>query len=130
LHNLENTLSSKYSIDLKTFLHKGHGRNSILPQALRSTSSRYCLQTQSTNADKAPLSKEKAICEHEIKSENKAKAHLKWTEAKWKTGKSNKLEFELFFGNHERSVLWTKEEKRRPVCYQLSVVPTLVKLGL
>ena len=51
-----------------------------------------------------------------------AKAHLKWTEAKWKTVLwSDESKFEIVFGNHGRRVLRTKDERDHPACYQRSV---------
>ncbi len=58
-----------------------------------------------------------------------AKAHLKWTVSKWKSGKGSdeffcnkkKLKFDIIVGNHRRRVLRAKEEGDLPVCYQRSV---------
>uniref|UniRef100_A0A9J7XCR1 Paired domain-containing protein n=1 Tax=Cyprinus carpio carpio TaxID=630221 RepID=A0A9J7XCR1_CYPCA len=51
-----------------------------------------------------------------------AKAHLKWTVAKWKTVLwSDKLKFEVLFGKLGRRVMRTKEDKDNPSCYQRSV---------
>ena len=51
-----------------------------------------------------------------------AKAHLKWTEAKWKTVLwSHKSKCEMVFGNHGRHVLRTKDERDHPAWYQRSV---------
>ena len=49
-----------------------------------------------------------------------AKAHLKWTEAKWENC-SVVRQIEIIFGNLGRCVLWTKEERDQPACYQRSV---------
>uniref|UniRef100_A0A9J8CS13 Transposase Tc1-like domain-containing protein n=1 Tax=Cyprinus carpio carpio TaxID=630221 RepID=A0A9J8CS13_CYPCA len=51
-----------------------------------------------------------------------AKAHLKWTVAKWKTVLwSDESKFEVLFGNLGRHVIRTKEDKDNPSCYQRSV---------
>ncbi|KAK3545302.1 hypothetical protein QTP70_003658 [Hemibagrus guttatus] len=51
-----------------------------------------------------------------------AKAHLKWTVAKWKTVLwSDESKFEVLFGKLGRHVIWTKEDKDNPSCYQCSV---------
>ncbi len=51
-----------------------------------------------------------------------AKAHLKWTVAKWKTVLwSDESKFEVLFGKLERHVIRTKEDKDNPSCYQRSV---------
>ncbi len=51
-----------------------------------------------------------------------AKAHLKWTVAKWKTVLwSDESKFEFFFGKLGRHVIRTKEDKDNPSCYQRSV---------
>ncbi len=51
-----------------------------------------------------------------------AKAHLKWTLAKWKTVlRSDKSKFEVLFGKLGRHVIRTKEDKDNPSCYQRSV---------
>ncbi len=51
-----------------------------------------------------------------------AKAHLKWTVAKWKTVLwSDESKFEVLFGKLGRHVIWTKEDKDNPSCYQRSV---------
>ncbi|KAK3517105.1 hypothetical protein QTP86_004039 [Hemibagrus guttatus] len=51
-----------------------------------------------------------------------AKAHLKWTVAKWKTVLwSDKSKFEVLFGKLGRHVIRTKEDKDNPSCYQHSV---------
>ncbi|KAK3568020.1 hypothetical protein QTP86_028612 [Hemibagrus guttatus] len=51
-----------------------------------------------------------------------AKAHLKWTVAKWKTVLwSDELKFEVLFGKLGRHVIQTKEDKDNPSCYQRSV---------
>uniref|UniRef100_A0A9J8BDR5 Transposase n=1 Tax=Cyprinus carpio carpio TaxID=630221 RepID=A0A9J8BDR5_CYPCA len=51
-----------------------------------------------------------------------AKAHLKWTVAKWKTVLwSDELQFEVLFGKLGRHVIRTKEDKDKPSCYQRSV---------
>ncbi|KAK3534142.1 hypothetical protein QTP86_002293 [Hemibagrus guttatus] len=51
-----------------------------------------------------------------------AKAHLKWTVAKWKTVLwSDKSKFEVLFGKLGRHVIRTKEDKDNPSCYQRSV---------
>ncbi len=54
-----------------------------------------------------------------------AKAHLKWTVAKWKTVLwSDESKFEVLFGKLGRHVIRTKEDKDNPSCYQLvSSVP-------
>ena len=49
------------------------------------------------------------------------RAHLRWTEAKWKSALwSDKSTFQIVFGNHNR-VLRAKEEKDHPHCYQCKV---------
>ncbi|KAK3559103.1 hypothetical protein QTP86_004117 [Hemibagrus guttatus] len=51
-----------------------------------------------------------------------AKAHLKWTVAKWKTVLwSDQSKFEVLFGKLGRHVIRTKEDKDNPNCYQRSV---------
>uniref|UniRef100_A0A8C1MQE8 Transposase Tc1-like domain-containing protein n=1 Tax=Cyprinus carpio TaxID=7962 RepID=A0A8C1MQE8_CYPCA len=51
-----------------------------------------------------------------------AKAHLKWTVAKWKTVLwSDESKFEVLFGKLGRHVFRTKEDKENPSCYQRSV---------
>ncbi|KAK3514601.1 hypothetical protein QTP70_021513 [Hemibagrus guttatus] len=51
-----------------------------------------------------------------------AKAHLKWTVAKWKTVLwSDESKFEVLFGKLGRHVIRTKEDKDSPSCYQRSV---------
>ncbi|KAK3528676.1 hypothetical protein QTP70_007720 [Hemibagrus guttatus] len=51
-----------------------------------------------------------------------AKAHLKWTVAKWKTVLwSDQSKFEVPFGKLGRHVIRTKEDKDNPSCYQRSV---------
>ncbi len=51
-----------------------------------------------------------------------AKAHLKWTVAKWKTVLwSDESKFEVLFGKQGRHVIRTKEDKDNPSCYQRSV---------
>ncbi len=51
-----------------------------------------------------------------------AKAHLKWTVAKWKTVLwSDESKFEVLFGKLGRHVIRTKEDKDNPSCYQHSV---------
>ncbi len=51
-----------------------------------------------------------------------AKAHLKWTVAKWKTVLwSDESKFEVLFGKLGRHVIRTKEGKDNPSCYQRSV---------
>ncbi|KAK3524860.1 hypothetical protein QTP86_010093 [Hemibagrus guttatus] len=51
-----------------------------------------------------------------------AKAHLKWTVAKWKTVLwSDQSKFEVLFGKLGRHVIRTKEDKDNPSCYQRSV---------
>ncbi len=51
-----------------------------------------------------------------------AKAHLKWTVAKWKTVLwSDESKFEVLFGKLGRYVIRTKEDKDNPSCYQRSV---------
>ncbi len=51
-----------------------------------------------------------------------AKAHLKWTVAKWKTVLwSDESKFEVLFGKLGRHVIWTKEDKDNLSCYQRSV---------
>ncbi|KAK3553637.1 hypothetical protein QTP70_006759 [Hemibagrus guttatus] len=51
-----------------------------------------------------------------------AKAHLKWTVAKWKTVPwSDQSKFEVLFGKLGRHVIRTKEDKDNPSCYQRSV---------
>lgn len=51
-----------------------------------------------------------------------AKAHLKWTLAKWKTVLwSDESKFEVLFGKLGRHVIRTKEDKDNPSCYQRSV---------
>uniref|UniRef100_A0A9J7X4E1 Transposase Tc1-like domain-containing protein n=1 Tax=Cyprinus carpio carpio TaxID=630221 RepID=A0A9J7X4E1_CYPCA len=54
-----------------------------------------------------------------------AKAHLKWTVAKWKTVLwSDESKFEVLFGKLGRHVIRTKEDKDNPSCYQRSVQKT------
>ncbi|KAK3574321.1 hypothetical protein QTP86_005089 [Hemibagrus guttatus] len=51
-----------------------------------------------------------------------AKAHLKWTVAKWKTVLwSDQSKFEVLFGKLGRHVIRTKEDKDNPSRYQRSV---------
>ncbi len=51
-----------------------------------------------------------------------AKAHLKWTVAKWKTVLwSDESKFEVLFGKLGRHVIRIKEDKDNPSCYQRSV---------
>ncbi|KAK3552892.1 hypothetical protein QTP86_026483 [Hemibagrus guttatus] len=51
-----------------------------------------------------------------------AKAHLKWTVAKWKTVLwSDRSKFEVLFGKLGCHVIRTKEDKDNPSCYQRSV---------
>ncbi len=51
-----------------------------------------------------------------------AKAHLKWTVAKWKTVLwSDESKFDVLFGKLGRHVIRTKEDKDNPSCYQRSV---------
>ncbi|KAK3515171.1 hypothetical protein QTP70_008177 [Hemibagrus guttatus] len=51
-----------------------------------------------------------------------AKAHLKWTVAKWKTVLwSDESKFEVLFGKLVHHVIQTKEDKDNPSCYQRSV---------
>ncbi len=51
-----------------------------------------------------------------------AKAHLKWTVAKWKTVLwSDESKFEVLFGKLGHHVIRTKEDKDNPSCYQRSV---------
>uniref|UniRef100_A0A9J8B971 Transposase Tc1-like domain-containing protein n=1 Tax=Cyprinus carpio carpio TaxID=630221 RepID=A0A9J8B971_CYPCA len=51
-----------------------------------------------------------------------AKAHLKWTVAKWKTVLwSDESKLEVLFGKLRRHVIRTKEDKDNPSCYQRSV---------
>ncbi len=51
-----------------------------------------------------------------------AKAHLKWTVAKWQTVLlSDESKFEVLFGKLGRHVIRTKEDKDNPSCYQRSV---------
>ncbi|KAK3548245.1 hypothetical protein QTP70_005816 [Hemibagrus guttatus] len=51
-----------------------------------------------------------------------AKAHLKWTVAKWKTVLwSDESKFEVLFGKLGRHVIRTKEDKDNPSCYRRSV---------
>ena len=51
-----------------------------------------------------------------------AKAHLKWTVAKWKTVLwSDESKFEVLFGKLGRHVTRIKEDKDNPRCYQCSV---------
>jgi len=50
-----------------------------------------------------------------------AKTNLKWSEAEWSTVLwSDKTKFEILLGNHAHYILWTKEERDRPICYQCS----------
>ncbi len=52
-----------------------------------------------------------------------AKAHLKWTVAKWKTVLwSDESKFEVLFGKLGRHVIRTKEDKDNPSCYQASLM--------
>ncbi|KAK3521420.1 hypothetical protein QTP70_004446 [Hemibagrus guttatus] len=51
-----------------------------------------------------------------------AKAHLKWTVAKWKTVLwSDESKFEVLFGKLGRHVIRNKEDQNNPSCYQRSV---------
>ncbi|KAJ8285485.1 hypothetical protein GJAV_G00027330, partial [Gymnothorax javanicus] len=48
-----------------------------------------------------------------------AKAHLKWTVAKWQSVLwSDESKFDILVRNHGRRVLQAKEEKDHPSCYQ------------
>ncbi|KAK3535061.1 hypothetical protein QTP70_002592 [Hemibagrus guttatus] len=61
-----------------------------------------------------------------------AKAHLKWTVAKWKTVLwSDESKFEVLFGKLGRHVIRTKEDEDNPSCYQRSVQKpaSLMKTG-
>ena len=54
-----------------------------------------------------------------------ARAHLRWTEAKWKTVLwSDQSTFEILFGNHGLGVLRAKEERDHPAGYQHTVQQT------
>ncbi len=54
-----------------------------------------------------------------------AKAHLKWTVAKWKTVLwSDESKFEVLFGKLGRHVIRTKEDKDNPSCWQPSWQPS------
>lgn len=49
---------------------------------------------------------------------HRTKAHLKWTEEKWKTVLcSDKLKCEILFGKHGPLVLLSKEERVHLACY-------------
>ena len=51
-----------------------------------------------------------------------ARAHLRWTDAKWKSVLwSDKSTFQIVFGKCGRCVLRTKEEKDHPDCYKRKV---------
>lgn len=51
-----------------------------------------------------------------------ARAHLRWTDAKWKSVLwSDESTFQIVFGNCGRRVLRTKEEKNHPDCYRRKV---------
>ena len=51
-----------------------------------------------------------------------AKANLRWSEAKWKTVLwSDESQFEIRYGKHGRRVLWTREKRDHPGCYQQTV---------
>ena len=51
-----------------------------------------------------------------------ARAHLRWTDAKWKSVLwSDESTFQIIFGNCGRCVLWAKEEKEHLDCYQRKV---------
>ena len=96
------------------FVRKGQGRKPILDardlQALR----RHCIKNRFCNRNHCMGSGSRRLLW--------AKAHLKWTEAKWKTVVwSDKSKFEIVFGNHGRHVLRTKDERDHPACYQRSV---------
>uniref|UniRef100_A0A9J8B0X6 Tc1-like transposase DDE domain-containing protein n=1 Tax=Cyprinus carpio carpio TaxID=630221 RepID=A0A9J8B0X6_CYPCA len=55
-----------------------------------------------------------------------AKAHLKWTVAKWKTVLcSDESKFQVLFGKLGRHVIRTKEDKDNPSCYQRSHPDTI-----
>lgn len=57
---------------------------------------------------------EEAICKHDPETPPSClgKAHLKWTEAQWKTVLwSHKTKFEILFGSHGHPVPWTKERR-------------------
>ncbi len=56
-----------------------------------------------------------------------AKAHLKWTVAKWKTILwSDESKFEVLFGKLGRHVIQTKEDKDNPSCKH-GLVPTFLR---
>ncbi len=60
-----------------------------------------------------------------------AKAHLKWTVAKWKTVLwSDESKFEVLFGKLGRHVIRTKEDKDNPSCYQRSVSEACISDGM
>lgn len=51
-----------------------------------------------------------------------ARAHLRWTDVKWKSVLwSDESTFHFFFGKCGRRVLRTKEEKNQPDCYRRKV---------
>ena len=51
-----------------------------------------------------------------------ARAHLRWTDAKWKSVlTSDESTFQIIFGNCGCCVLWAKEEKEHLDCYQRKV---------
>ena len=51
-----------------------------------------------------------------------ARAHLRWTDAKWKSVLwSIESTFQIVFGNCGRRVLWTKEKKNHLDCYMRNV---------
>ncbi len=51
-----------------------------------------------------------------------ARAHLRWTDAKWKSVLwSDESTFQIVFGNYGRRVHRAKEEKDHPDCYQCKV---------
>lgn len=61
--------------------------------------------------------KEEAICKHDPQM-LPTSLHLKWTEEEWKTVlRSEKSKFD-FFKKHGCYILWTKEERKHPACYQ------------
>uniref|UniRef100_A0A803JHS9 Paired domain-containing protein n=1 Tax=Xenopus tropicalis TaxID=8364 RepID=A0A803JHS9_XENTR len=59
---------------------------------------------------------------HKLRRFHRARDHLKWSVAKWKTVLwSDESQFEVLFGNLGRHVIRTKEDKDNPSCYQRSV---------
>ncbi len=51
-----------------------------------------------------------------------ARAHLKRIVSKWKSVLgSDDSKFDILVGNHGRRILWAKEERELPACYQRSV---------